>query len=94
MGQHLSILRRLLSKPGSRVIDTVDCDGQPIFDKKYSIIIKRNYQPGYIDMLEWVNLNSNNSVDVKFNNAYGSEAIYIGFENSDDALFFKIKYSI
>ncbi len=65
----------------------------PIFDKKYKVVVKRLYTPGFLDMIEWVNLNSNGLVEVKFNNGYGSEAIYIGFVDSDDALFFKIKYS-
>lgn len=69
-------------------------NGQPVFDKKYKIVLKQDYVPEYISMLEWVDLNSNKSVDIKFNNAYGMESIYIGFEDPDDALFFKIKYSI
>ena len=71
----------------------IGCDEQPVFDSKFKIVIKRTYNPGWVQMLEWVNSNSNGLVEVKFNNGYGSEAIYIGFVDSDDALFFKIKYS-
>ena len=68
--------------------------GQPVFDRKYPTIIKTNYTHNYLEMLDWVNSHSDGSVEVKFNNAYGSEAIYIGFENADDATYFKIKYII
>jgi len=73
-------------------VEMIGYDG-PVFDSKFKIVIKRSYHPGWVQMLEWVNSNSNGLVAVKFNNGYGSEAIYIGFVDPDDALFFKIKYS-
>ena len=91
MAQLFRIFRK--SSSTEKPIDMIGCDGQPIFDKKYKVVVKRLYTPGFLDMIEWVNLNSNGLVEVKFNNGYGSEAIYIGFVDSDDALFFKIKYS-
>ena len=87
------IFRRNKS-PIKKYVDMIDYDGQPAFDTKYKTIVKRSYKPGWVQMLEWVNSNSNGLVAVKFNNRYGYEAIYIGFEDLDDALFFKIKYSI
>jgi hypothetical protein len=71
----------------------IGCDNEPIFDKKFKMVVRRNYSPGWVDMLEWVNSNSNGLVEIKFNNTYGQEAIFVGFEDPDDALFFKIKYS-
>ena len=62
----------------------------PIFDKKYSIIIKCKYSVDHFELISWVNLNTRGAADVKI----VPEAVYIGFENSDDALFFKVKYSI
>ena len=73
-------------------VEMIGYDG-PIFDSKFKIIIKQLYKSDWLQMVEWVNSNSNGLVEVKFNNGYGSEAIYIGFVDSDDALFFKIKYS-
>lgn len=92
MAQLLHTIRTLFST--KKKPEMIGCDGEPIFDKRYKIIIKKDYTSGYLDMLEWINTNSNDSVEVRFNNIYGQEGIYIGFENSDDALFFKIKYSI
>lgn len=74
-------------------IEISTSDGEPVFDKRYKEIVRQSYTPNYLDMLDWVNRNSNNSVEVKFNNTYGHEGIYIGFENADDALLFKIRYS-
>lgn len=64
------------------------------FDKKYKTIVKCDYSDGYTEMLYWLDENSDKSVDVKFENAYGSESIFVGFENSDDALLFRIRFSI
>ena len=86
-------LLRIFRSQSKKEIGRIGCDGQPIFDKKYKIVIKQSYHPGWVQMLEWVHSNSNGLVEVKFNNGYGSEAIYIGFVDPDDALFFKIKYS-
>ena len=52
-----------------------------------------NYVHGYYDILDWVNKNSTGRVDVRFENSYGYEKIYIAFENPNDALIFKIKFS-
>jgi hypothetical protein len=51
------------------------------------------YTGDWIKMIHWVNDNSTGDVDVKFDQQYGQECIYISFEDPDDALFFKIKYS-
>lgn len=46
-----------------------------------------------MSMLEWVNSNSYGAVDVWFHDA-PVIMIDIAFENIDDALVFKIKYSV
>lgn len=64
-----------------------------LFDKKYKIIIKYNYGPNYTEMLDWVNKNSKGLVDIKFDSNITSCTLYLAFEEIDDALIFKIKYS-
>lgn len=64
---------------------------QPEFDKKYKTIVRCDYYAGYLEMLDWINQHSNSSVDVKIDNGV---AIYVAFENPDDATIFKIKYSL
>lgn len=65
------------------------------FDKKYRTIVSVKSSPEYMEMLEWVDANSHGSVDVWFNAPVLSDTIVIdvAFENLDDALIFKIKYS-
>ena len=65
------------------------------FDRKYKIVVRVKSTPNYMEMLEWVNSNSHGAVDVWFNAPVLSDNIMIdiAFENSDDALVFKIKYS-
>lgn len=73
----------------------------PEFDKKYKIILKFKSTDEYYDMLDWVNKNSNNSVDIKrtwnlnpSSNSVSIGNIFVAFENEDDATFFRIKYTI
>jgi hypothetical protein len=67
-----------------------------IFDKKYKTVISVKSRPDYLEMLDWVNLNSHGAVDVWFNAPVllGNVIIDVAFEDPDDALIFKIKYSI
>lgn len=79
----------MLSLPSS-------AEHQP-FDRKYKIIIKYYYGPRFNqqydeEMVNWIQTNSNGSVDLKISDK--SQHYYIGFEDPDDALFFKIKYSV
>jgi hypothetical protein len=75
------------------------------FDKKYKIIIDRELDSYYVEILDWLNKNSNFSVDVKIyiaekyngewiysSSTTGKTTMFIAFENEDDALFFKIRY--
>ena len=45
-------------------------------------------------MIDWINNNSDGSVDIKFAIEDAIDIVYFGFENEDDALYFKIKYNI
>ena len=62
-----------------------------IFDKKYKLIVKSNQFQYYVDMMDWIDQHSNGNVDVKM---FGDGWMYFLFENPDDAIIFKIKYSI
>jgi hypothetical protein len=63
------------------------------FDKKYKTVVRCKSTPEYMSMLEWVNSNSYGAVDVWFHDA-PVIMIDVAFENIDDALVFKIKYSV
>lgn len=68
---------------------------RPTFDKKYKVIIETSNMRDYFGMMDWVNLNSKDSVDVKTTMDNGHDIkFYFAFENTDDALIFKIKYSL
>jgi hypothetical protein len=69
------------------------CTLQPEFDKKYKVIVKYKYHSEYISIMDWLNNNSNGSVDIKIIEGQGY-TMYVGFTDESDALFFKIKYSI
>lgn len=64
-----------------------------VFDKKYKTIVSVKSSLAYLEMLDWVNKNSHGSVDAWFNDTPTGVIIDIAFENQDDALIFKIKYS-
>lgn len=78
-----------------------------MFDRKYKVILTFAYPDNYIEMLDWVNTNSNGSVEISLGNYIRDPSIpwyapagqlrktvYVGFENLDDATFFKIKYQL
>ena len=77
------------------------------FDPKYKIILCKGIDSQYVEMINWVDRNSKNSVDVKVFNAkphgdkwvetqpsQDNNMVFLGFENEDDAIYFKIKYSL
>ncbi|HEY6435658.1 MAG TPA: hypothetical protein VIY47_03645 [Ignavibacteriaceae bacterium] len=67
----------------------------PQFEEKYKTIITVIDPDNYVDMMNWINSYSKNSVDIKIDtNEIDSFAVTFAFENSDDALVFKIKYSV
>jgi len=63
------------------------------FKNDYSNIVAVDYTHSYYDILDWINQNSSGQVEVKFENSYGYEKIYIAFEKEQDALIFKIRFS-
>ena len=68
----------------------------PEFDPKYKVVVRVECSPKYMEMLEWVNKNTAGNVDVKFDigGLCTVRYVYLGFEDTDDALIFKIKYSV
>ena len=63
------------------------------FDKKYKTIVRVAPRLDYMMLVDWLNKNSKGSVDIRFVEGKGMELI-VGFENPDDATFFKIKFMI
>jgi len=74
-----------------QTLQMISAPTQPVFDKKYKFIYKFTYSEYKLEMIDWINANSNGSADLIFDGP--SKIFYVGFEKSDDALFFKIKYS-
>lgn len=64
-----------------------------VFDAKYKTIVSVKSNLAYLEMLDWVNSNSHGSVDVWFNDTPDGVIIDLAFEDVDDALIFKIRYS-
>jgi len=62
--------------------------------RKYKTVVTVKSRPEYMEMLEWVNSNSLGSVGVWFNDSAEGPIIDVAFEDPDDALVFKIKYSV
>lgn len=94
----LLMFRKLLrSRNKNEVIDDPMIN-MPVFDSKYKTIIKCRYTEEYLGMLDWVHQHSKGSVDVKvglIRFGQGSKLdAYFGFEDSADAIIFKIKFSI
>jgi hypothetical protein len=66
-----------------------------LINPKCKTVIKCPYKKErHPEMLNWVNDNSNGLVDMVIVEWAGDESIYVGFENEDDSIFFKIKYSV
>lgn len=86
MGQHWSIFQKLFSKK-IEVVPEVISDVK--FDGKFKTIISVSQEYDN-DMVDWINKNSNGNVSLQFSEQDGK--CFIGFENDDDALFFKIRF--
>lgn len=77
------------------------------FHKRYKTIVSV-HDSEYLAIQDWLSSNSNGSVEIKmfvvtkYNNEWvqcspddiGNIRPFVGFENEDDALFFKIKFSV
>ena len=75
------------------------------FDKNYKIILDRPMLHDHVEMIDWINKNSIGKVSIRLYSAYkmkqgwvispvGKSRVFIGFENLDDAIVFKLKYLI
>jgi hypothetical protein len=79
----------------------------PVFEDRFQTVLEYPLDNRYHDMGEWVDKNSTGNVSIKLSPPQGNvedvwyapagiirKRVFFGFENSDDALFFKIKYSV
>lgn len=91
----LNIFRQLFKKEYNKE-ENCEIKVIPVFDKKYKVILEYEFNYlQYYNRLDWVNENSNGSVEVKFSEIRSNplyNRVYYAFENADDATFFKIKY--
>lgn len=72
---------------GERNLSTV------VFSKKYRTIVHYKYTERYPEILMWLNENTTGAVKIKTSQVSTSD-MFIGFEKSDDALFFKIRFKL
>ena len=97
MVQHFFIPQTVSSKPSIILPDQ-------FFDKKYKNIISIE-DSKYLIVEDWLSKHSLSNVSIQFLNAseysggwvideQGESRIFIGFEGVDDALLFKIKFSL
>lgn len=70
----------------------IEDNEMPLFDKKFKIVLKCNYDHSYMEKVEWLNSNSKGAVDVKILATSLPPKMFIAFEDDSDALIFKIKY--
>lgn len=69
----------------------------PVFDKKYKSIVVYSQSEKYYEITEWLEKNTAGLVSIKLSDELAffgasNSKMYIAFENSDDALLFKIKF--
>ncbi len=73
------------------------------FDSSYGVLIVSDIKAHHTTVLDWINQNSSGKVQVQIINAQqefglwvvspgGYSRAFFAFENSDDALVFRIKY--
>lgn len=90
MANQMGLLNIFRSKKSEENIIEENND-MPLFDKKYKTIITCQYNNNYMEIVDWLNLNSKGSVDVKIL-TNSPPKMCIAFEDDSDALIFKIKY--
>lgn len=68
----------------------------PVFDKKYKTVVEVDHTAHITEMIYWLHENCNGSVDVVYSPDVVDEPkkVFFGFENKDDALIFRIKFSL
>lgn len=73
------------------------------FEKPYKVLIDSDIKPEHINVLDWLNQNTKGNVQVRIFNAQlvdqkwvisstGRTRVFFAFDNTDDALVFRIKY--
>ena len=81
------------SKSAKTMKTVPPCITQHKFDKKFKAVVSVRSDGRYIEILDWVNANSQGPVSVWMNNVHNGVIVDVAFTDPDDALFFKIKYS-
>jgi hypothetical protein len=80
---------------------------KPMFGEKFTTVLEYPYDDRHYEIMEWVDKNSTHGVEIQVHPpefepsepwyapaGIQKRTVYIGFENMEDALFFKIKYSV
>lgn len=62
---------------------------EPLFDNNIKVVVPYEISYNYAEILYWIDSNSKGLVSVKQTD---KSKVFIGFENEDDALYFKIKF--
>lgn len=76
---------------------------RPVFEDRFETVLEYPYDERYLEMVDWIDKNSKGTVSIQLLPTYEQilqskyvlkKKVYVGFENTDDAIFFKIKYSV
>lgn len=94
MGKMAQLWNLFRKQASPSVEKSVPDNPHVMFDERFKTVIKCEYSTDYPEMLFWLDQNTQNLVQVKFDDSYGNESFYVGFESPDDALVFKIRYSV
>lgn len=94
MGKMAQLWSMFRKQPPSSIEKSVPVSSGVMFDERFKTVIRCEYTTEYPEMLFWLDQNTQNLVQVKFDDSYGKESFYVGFESPDDALVFKIRYSV
>lgn len=98
-----NLIEKLFRK---KPVEPVEAKASSMFDRKYKTVLKFTKTTEYSSMIDWVDKNSTGLVSIrqvsatlKIDPSTGgflqiNSTVYVGFENEDDAIFFRIKYSI
>lgn len=87
---HLSMIQRIRNLfKKDPVVEVASTEVIPTFDKKFKIVLSCNHPDNYAEMLFWVDSHTKGLVSIR---SHEKSKLYIGFEDSDDALIFKIKF--
>jgi len=81
-----------------QIVEDITIDnGYPVeFDSNFKTIVRHDLNEYFPEIVDWIDKNSSGRVSIKCDTKDKKnrlETLYIGFENSDDALVFKIRFS-